>query len=204
METKNGTFFSPMKMTLITWAVISFDAIAAIPFINQIAAMALSLLVWLLGAAGILRIIRKQNSQLCYYKNSPFASADHMTLFFVLTGGISIAASNYFYGGLSPLFVREFLNGYLLYTIRNLLYYPAEVLLMLELLICAQKGDELMTQTRHISPCRLEKTKISASLGCICVVCNVGAASYILSWSCGWNDIRSTRIHLQYSLLHIR
>lgn len=159
METKNGAFLSPVKMTLIIWAVISFDAIAAIPSINQIAAMALSLLVWLSGAAGILRIIRKQNSQLCYYKNSPFSSVDYMTLFFVLTGGISIAASNYFYGGLSPLFVREFLNGYLLYTIRNLLYYPTEVLLMLELLICAQKGGELMTQTRHVSPAGLKEQK---------------------------------------------
>ena len=30
---------------------------------------------------------------------------------------------------------------------------------MLELLICAQKGGELMTQTRHFSPADLEKQK---------------------------------------------
>lgn len=158
MKTNDSTkIFSPIILTLIIWAVISFDAIAAIPFINQIVAMALSLLVWLVGAAGIIHIIRKQNSQLSYYKNDPFTYADCMTLFFVLTGGISVAACNYFYGGLSPLFVREFLNGYLLYTIRNLLYYPLEVLLMLELLICSQRSGELLTQMRRTSHVGLQE-----------------------------------------------
>lgn len=59
---------------------------------------------------------------------------------------VGMAVSNYLYAGLKPLFIREFFTGYPLYTIRNLVYYPLEVLLMLELLIYSQKAGETLTK----------------------------------------------------------
>lgn len=52
-----------------------------------------------------------------------------------------MAASNYLYAGLKPLFVRELLTGYPLYTIRNVIYYPLEVALMLYLLKSRREFD---------------------------------------------------------------
>lgn len=57
-----------------------------------------------------------------------------------------MAVSNYLYAGLKPLFIRELFTGYPLYTIRNIVYYPLEVLLMLELLIYSQKAGETLSK----------------------------------------------------------
>lgn len=151
MEKKNNANpLPPILLTLLAWIVMAADFIVLIPSVNQIMAAILSLLLWLAGAVGILLLIKKQNPRFSYYQHHAFEKADYMTLFFVVMGGITIAAGNYLYGGLKPLFVREYLNGHVLYTIRNLLYYPLEVLLMLELLMCSQKSGELLTKRPDI------------------------------------------------------
>ena len=61
-----------------------------------------------------------------------------------------MAVSNYLYAGLRPLFVRELLTGYPLYTIRNILYYPLEVLLMLYLLMYSQAAGAIFTKKESI------------------------------------------------------
>ena len=49
-----------------------------------------------------------------------------------------------------PLIIREFFSSYPLYTLRNILYYPLEILLMLELLIYAQRAGDCLTQKSTI------------------------------------------------------
>ena len=148
VRVKKGIF--ALLMTVMVWMVIQFDGIGAIPGMNQIVGMILALCVWMVGAVGIYYMLRKQNKECFYYDNSFFESRDYMVLFFTVMGGMAISAGNYFYGGLKPLLVREFFNGDLLYTIRNVLYYPLEILLMLELLICSQRAGELLTKKKAI------------------------------------------------------
>lgn len=140
----------PLCMTLIILALLESEAIVVLSGINPIAAIVLSLIIWIAGAACVMIKLRKQNEDYAYYEKHSFTNADFLTLFFAVTGGIAVAAGNYLYGGLMPLGVREFLSGNLLYTIRNLLYYPAEVLLMLELLMTSQKTGEILTEKVNI------------------------------------------------------
>lgn len=130
---------------LVIFGMIQFDAVASmIP--NQIVGMAVTPVVWGIGAIYILIKTKKRNIENALYNNFSFSSRDCLTLFFVIAGGITMAVSNYLYAGLTPLFFREFFTGYPLYTIRNIVYYPLEVLLMLELLIYSQKAGETLSK----------------------------------------------------------
>lgn len=137
-------------MVLVICAVIQLDA-AAMIIPNQMAAMAVTPVVWGIGAFLIARKAKKENADSFLYRKDSLSAQDGVILFFVIAGGIAMAASHYLYAGLKPLFVRELLTGYPLYTIRNLLYYPLEVLLMLYLLIYAQKAGESLTKN-HVIP----------------------------------------------------
>ena len=64
--------------------------------------------------------------------------------------GIAMAAGNYLYAGLKPLFIRELFTGYPLYTIRNIIYFPLEVLLMMQLLVHSQAAGELLTKRSSV------------------------------------------------------
>lgn len=136
-------------MTVLTWGVIECDFIPLfIP--NQILAFGISPLIWGIGAFCILARLKRQDTGELYDTNGHLIGRDWFIFFFVVTGGISIAVRNYFYAGMKPLLIREFFSGYPLYTIRNILYYPLEVLLMLELLICAQRAGECLTKKEGI------------------------------------------------------
>lgn len=132
-------------MTFIVFAVIQLDATTLI-IPNQIVAMAITPIFWGIGAIYILINTKKMNASDMLYNNSPLTSRDGLTLFFVIAGGVAIALSNFLYTNTLPLFVREICSPYPLYDIRNILYYPLEVLLMLELLIYSQKAGETLTK----------------------------------------------------------
>lgn len=140
----------PLCWTLFIMLILEFEAITAFPVFDLIVSIVLSLIVWMTGAVYVIIKLRKQNGNYSYYEDHSFTNVDFLTLFFTVTGGIAVAAGNYLYGGLIPLFAREYLSGHLLYTIRNLLYYPTEVLLMLELLITSQKAGEILTNKVNI------------------------------------------------------
>lgn len=135
----------PIVMTIIVFAVIQLDAVTLI-IPNQIVAMAMTPVVWGIGAIFILIKAKKLNTNNKLYNNSRFTSRDGLTLFFVIAGGAAIALSNFLYANTLPLFVREICSPYPLYDIRNILYYPLEVLLMLELLIYSQKAGDALTK----------------------------------------------------------
>lgn len=130
-----------LVMVLVICAVIWLDAVAMI-IPNQMAAMGVTPVLWGIGAVLLAGRVKKDNKENILYNSFSLSGTDGVILFFVIAGGIAMAASHYLYAGLKPLFVRELLTGYPLYTIRNLLYYPLEVLLMLYLLIYAQKAGE--------------------------------------------------------------
>lgn len=131
-------------MMLFTWGVIECDFLSRF-MPNQILAFGISPIIWGIGSFYILVRMKNENEEELYYTNDHLIGRDWLIFFFVVIGGISIAVRNYLYGGMKPLFIREFFSGYPLYTIRNILYYPLEVLLMLELLIFAQRaGEHLM------------------------------------------------------------
>ncbi len=132
-------------MMLFTWGVIECDFISLL-IQNQILAFGIAPVIWGIGAFWILNKLKKQNEDNLLYANTAWNSRDWLILFFVISSSISIAVSNYLYVGIRPLLIREYFSGYLLYTIRNLLYYPLEVLLMLELLIYAQRTGEVLTK----------------------------------------------------------
>ena len=132
-------------MMLFTWGVIECDFISLL-IQNQILAFGIGLIIWAIGAFWILNKLKKQNEDNLLYANTSWNSGDWLILFFVISSSISIAVSNYLYVELRPLLFREYFSGYFLYTIRNLLYYPLEVLLMLELLIYAQRTGEVLTK----------------------------------------------------------
>lgn len=136
-------------MMLIVWGVIECDFISRF-MPNQILVFGISPIIWGVGAFCILVSMKKRNEAELYYINDHMADRDWLILFFVVMGGISIAVRNYLYAGMKPLFIREFFSGYPLYTIRNILYYPLEVLLMLELLIYAQRAGEHLTKKARI------------------------------------------------------
>lgn len=147
MKSLNGIGKNSMwllGMTLLTCAMFQFDAVAAV-IPNQAAAMGITPVVWGIGAVYILIKTKKKNAENLLYRNSPCSDRDGLILFFVIACGITMAVSNYLYAGLKPLFIRELFTGYPLYTIRNIIYYPSEVLLMLELLIFSQKAGEMLT-----------------------------------------------------------
>lgn len=134
--------YDHLFMLLVIFGIIQFDAVVSmIP--NQIVRMAITPIIWGIGAICILIKTKKWNTKNTLYNNFPFSSKDYLTLFFVIVSGITMAISNYLYAGLRPLFIREFFTGCPLYTIRNIVYYPLEVLLMLELLIYSQKPEKL-------------------------------------------------------------
>lgn len=136
-------------MMLLTWTVIECDFIS-LSMPNQILAFGISPIIWGIGAFLILNIMKKQNKENMLYINASLSSRDWLILFFAITSGISAAAGIYFYGELKPLLIREFFSGYPLYTVRNLIYYPLELLLMLELLIYAQSAGESLTKKAEI------------------------------------------------------
>lgn len=136
-------------MMLTVRVIIEFDAVSAV-IPNQIIAFGLPVVIWLIGSICVYRKMKSNNAECLYYRNEAFTERDLLTLFFAIVGGVTIALSNYFYADLRPLFVRELFTGYPLYTVRNLLYYPLEVLLMLELLIYSQRVGELLTKKRAI------------------------------------------------------
>ena len=76
------------------------------------------------------------------YSSVAFSHAEAMVLFFAIARGAAMALGNFLYAGSSRC-LPELLTGYPLYNIRNVIYYPLEVLLMLELLICSQKAGEV-------------------------------------------------------------
>lgn len=136
-------------MVLVICAVIQLDAVAMI-IPNQMAAMVITPVIWAIGAFLIAGKAKKENVDSFLYHKVPFSTKDGVIFCFVIAGGITMAASNYLYARLKPLFVRELLTGYPLYTIRNVIYYPLEVLLMLYLLIYAQKAGESLTKNKVI------------------------------------------------------
>lgn len=105
----------------------------------------MALVAWAAGAAYLAAIIRRKNRKLQYYNTGRFTPKDFLIIFFALMAGVTMAAANAVYAGLNPLFVREMLSGNFLYTVRNAIYYPLEVVLMLQLLICSQRAGELLT-----------------------------------------------------------
>lgn len=136
-------------MMLAVWSVIECDFISLfIP--NQILAFGISPVIWGVGALSILIGMKKQNEGELYNINGHLAGREWLIIFFAVMVGISIGVRNYLYVGMKPLFIREFFSGYPLYTIRNIFYYPLEVLLMLELLIYAQRAGECLTKKSEI------------------------------------------------------
>lgn len=138
-----------LLMMVLAWGVIECDFIALfIP--NQILAFGISPVIWGIGAFCILIRMKKQNEEELYDTNGHLVGKDWLIFFFVVMCGISMAVRNYLYAGMKPLFIREFFSGYPLYTIRNIIYYPLEILLMLELLIYAQRAGEYLTKKAGI------------------------------------------------------
>lgn len=138
-----------LAMMVLVWGVIECDFISLlIP--NQILAFGISPIIWGIGSFYILIRMKRGNQEDSLYTNASWNGRDWLILLFVVTGSISAAMKNYLYGGMKPLLIREFFSGYPLYTIRNILYYPLELLLMLELLIYAQRAGEYLTKKAGI------------------------------------------------------
>lgn len=148
-QSMNQKRIQPFIMLLAAWLILESEA-AAMLIPNQIAMFGVPVIVWGVGAVCIMLGLKRQNEALSYYRSAPLTAIDCLILFFAVTGGMAVAAGNYLYAGLSPLFIRELFTGYPLYTIRNLLYYPLEVLLMLEILICAQKAGDVLTKKTDV------------------------------------------------------
>ncbi len=142
---KTGNGLWCLGMTAVTFAVIQLDA-ATLLIPGQIISMAATPVIWGIGAAVIWKGIKGRNAQEVLYHPSSFGGRDALLLFFVLACGAAMAAGSYLYTGLKPLFIRELFTSYPLYNLRNLLYYPLEVWLMLELLICAQGAGEALAK----------------------------------------------------------
>lgn len=149
MESDKTRGMQALVMMLAVWAVIECDFISLI-MPNQILAFGIGPVIWGIGAVCILIRMKKQNVEEPYDTGRQSDGRDGLVLFFAITGGIAIAAGSYLYAGIKPLLIREYFSGYSLYTIRNILYYPLEVLLMLELLIYAQKAGDLLTKKTMI------------------------------------------------------
>ena len=136
-------------MMLIVWGVIECDFISlCMP--NQILAFGISPVIWGVGAFFVLFRIKKQNEGRAVSYQWSFNRQGWVIIFFTVMCGISIALRYYLNIGMKPLLIREFFSGYPLYTIRNILYYPLEVLLMLELLTYAQQAGECLTGKSEI------------------------------------------------------
>lgn len=132
-------------MMLITWGVIECDFISVFVS-NQILAFGISPVIWGVGAVFIFIRMKKQNEEELYHMDSHLTGREWLIIFFAVMTGVSIGMRNYLYAEIRPLFIREFFSGYPLYTIRNIFYYPLEVLLMLELLIYAQRAGECLSK----------------------------------------------------------
>ncbi|WP_295745103.1 hypothetical protein [uncultured Oscillibacter sp.] len=139
----------PFAAVFAICAVIQFDALAAI-IPNQTAALGTTPVVWGIGAVFISVKMKRENSDHLLYNSFPLSGRDGLILFFVTAGGIAMAAGNYLYAGLKPLFIRELFTGYPLYTIRNIIYFPLEVLLMMQLLVHSQAAGELLTKRSSV------------------------------------------------------
>lgn len=107
-------------------------------------------LIWLIGGMFLRKQLKKNNLEYAFYEEGNFNSKDYLIFFFTLMGGVALALNTYLYKEMKPLLFREYFSGYALYTIRNLIYYPLEVLLMLELIVCGQKAGELFTKNKDI------------------------------------------------------
>lgn len=136
-------------MMLIICVIIQFDAATSI-IPNQIVAMGVTPVVWGIAAVFISIKMKRENIDNLLYNNFSLSGRDGLILFFVFAGGIAMAMSNYLYAGLKPLFIRELFTGYPLYAIRNIVYYPLEVLLMLYLLVYSQEVGEILTKKNII------------------------------------------------------
>ena len=174
-------------MVIAVFLIIQFDAAASV-ISNQILSMGSTLVVWGAGAAVIWIKLKKKNLESALYSSVAFSHAEAMVLFFAIARGAAMALGNFLYAGLKPLFVRELLTGYPLYNIRNIIYYPLEVLLMLELLICSQKAGGGFYQR-------------SPSVGSVCAVFAVGITAYLVAWACGWHCICMQGVYLCGPLL---
>lgn len=118
--------------------------------INVYISLGGAILLWLFGSILVYIQMKKHNLEYSFYETKRIGGNDYTVIFFSIMGGLAIAASNYIYGGLMPLIAREYFSGDILYTLRNVLYYPLEVLLMLELIICGQKTGELCCKNNNI------------------------------------------------------
>ncbi|MCI9127579.1 MAG: hypothetical protein HFG28_10340 [Eubacterium sp.] len=94
--------------------------------------------------------MKKPNDGKLYNINGYLTGVDWLIIFFAAMGGITIGVRNFLYAGMLPLFIREFFSSYPLYMIRNILYYLLQVLLMLELLVYAQRAGECLAKKPEI------------------------------------------------------
>ena len=138
-------WIQPIIMMLFVWIIIESDIIGSI-VPNYIVGIVLALIVWIVGSVIIFHNLKKQNSEYEYYTDHSFTGRDYLILFFAVMSSITIASNNWLNAGVRPLLFREYFSGNLLYTIRNIFYYPIEVFLMIILIMCAQRGGELLTK----------------------------------------------------------
>ena len=81
----------PFAAVFVICAVIQFDALAAI-IPNQTAALGTTPVVWGIGAVFISVKMKRENSDHLLYNSFPLSGRDGLILFFVITGGIAMAA----------------------------------------------------------------------------------------------------------------
>lgn len=134
-----------------TFLILQADFLFFLIMENHIyAAFGIPPLIWLIGGIFLWKQLKKNNLEYAFYEEGNFSSKDYLIFFFTLMGSVAFALSTYLYGGVKPLLFREYFSGYALYTIRNLIYYPLEVLLMLELVVCGQKAGEIFAKNKDI------------------------------------------------------
>ena len=142
-------WIQPIVMMLSVWIIIESEIICSI-VPNYTVGIVLALIVWIVASVIIFHKLKKQNVEYAYYTNHSFTGRDYLILFFVVMSGVTMASNNYLNVGVRPLVIREYFSGNLLYTIRNIFYYPIEVFLMIMLIMCAQRGGELLTKKQLI------------------------------------------------------
>ncbi len=137
-------------LLVITFLIIQMDGIALLPGVNLYVGVGISLVLWLIGSILIYLYLRKSNKECSFYENNKLTSNDYTIIFFALMCGLAMAGTNYIDAGIRPLIIREYFSGHIIYTIRNIIYYPVEILLMLEILILGQKVGELVIKKKNI------------------------------------------------------
>lgn len=147
MEKSKGS--QALLLVVLLRVILTIDNLALLPWSknNPVIYFIFIILMWGTGSLLIGRYIKKNNARFQFYSSKKWDGTGVLIIFFVLMLQVYLSLALYVTAGERPLFIRELLSTMApwYFKVGQWVYYLFELLIMLEIIICAQRAGELLT-----------------------------------------------------------